>query len=46
MVRERRRIYYFLIYNIKKIIEKYFIEDDIDDQQKGNRNIIQNSKEN
>ena len=40
MARERRRACYSLVSSIKDIVGESFIEDDADDQQKGNRNAM------
>ena len=45
MARERRRACYFLVSSIKDIVGASFIEDDADDQQKGDRNAMSDSKQ-
>ena len=40
MARERRRACYSLVSSIKDIVGESFIEDDADDQQKGDRNAM------
>ena len=45
MARERRRAYYSLVSSIKDIVGESFIEDDADDQQKGDRNAMSDSKQ-
>jgi hypothetical protein len=46
MAQERRRVYYFLVNNIKKIIGEGVIENNIDNQQKENKNIRLDSNQN
>ena len=45
MARERRRARYSLVSSIKDIVGESFIEDDADDQQKGDRNAMSDSKQ-
>ena len=45
MARERRRACYSLVSSIKDIVGESFIEDDADDQQKGDRNTMSDSKQ-
>ena len=45
MARERRRACYSLVSSIKDIVGESFIEDDADDQQKGDRNAMSDSKQ-
>ena len=45
MARERRRACYSLVCSIKDIVGESFIEDDADDQQKGDRNAMSVSKQ-
>ena len=45
MARERRRACYSLVSSIKDIVGESFIEDDADDQQKGDRNAMSVSKQ-
>ena len=45
MARERRRVCYSLVSSIKDIVGESFIEDDADDQQKGDRNAMSDSKQ-
>ena len=40
MARERRRACYSVVSSIKDIVGESFIEDDADDQQKGDRNAM------
>ena len=42
---ERRRACYSLVSSIKDIVGESFIEDDADDQQKGDRNTMSDSKQ-
>ena len=45
MARERRRACYSHVSSIKDIVGESFIEDDADDQQKGDRNAMSDSKQ-
>ena len=45
MARGRRRACYSLVSSIKDIVGESFIEDDADDQQKGDRNAMSDSKQ-
>jgi hypothetical protein len=45
MARERRRACYSLVSSIKDIVGESFIEDDVDDQQKGDRNAVSDFKQ-
>ena len=45
MARERRRACYSVVSSIKDIVGESFIEDDADDQQKGDRNAMSNFKQ-
>ena len=45
MARERRRACYSLVSSIKDIVGESFIEGDADDQQKGDRNAMSDSKQ-
>ena len=45
MARERRRACYSVVSSIKDILGESFIEDDADDQQKGDRNAMSDSKQ-
>ena len=45
MARERRRACYSLVSSIKDIVGESFIEDDADDQQKGDRNAMSDFKQ-
>ena len=45
MARERRRACYTLVSSIKDIVGESFIEDDADDEQKGDRNAMSDSKQ-
>ena len=45
MARERRRACYSVVSSIKDIVGESFIEDDADDQQKGDRNAMSDFKQ-
>jgi len=45
MARERRRACYSLVSSTKDIVGESFIEDDSDDQQKGDRNAMSDSEQ-
>ena len=45
MARKRRRACYSLVSSIKDIVGESFIEDDADDQQKGDRNAMSDSQQ-
>ena len=45
MARERRRACYSVVSSIKDIVGESFIEDDADDQQKGDRNAMSDLKQ-